>query len=155
VGEAIRLMAVGSDNALAHLVRDLVGDRHVDQHLARLALRRTSVARERLSTSAWDMALLGAAIARGYPSQRASADVRELLQDQWIRDRIPAGIADESAAIANKTGDWTGAAHDVAIVEASAARYSIAILTDGTYANAFFRNVAAAVHAYLTAAGPG
>jgi len=49
---------------------------------------------------------------------------------QQVRDRIPVQMPPE-AVVANKTGNWEGAAHDVAIVYGPRATFVIALLSDG------------------------
>lgn len=39
------------------------------------------------------------------------------LSNQSVRERIPVGIEDRPATVRGKSGNWTGAAHDVAIVQ--------------------------------------
>lgn len=150
VGDAVTLMGVASDNAMAHLVRDLVGAENVTRHLGALGLQDTTVDGAALRTTAFDMALLLSALTRGYPSQFVSEGAQRILLDQWVRDRIPSGIDDPTAEVANKTGDWEGAAHDAAIVRSAIGSYSLVVLTDGSLPNEFFAEVARAVHEYLS-----
>ncbi|MEX2446538.1 MAG: serine hydrolase, partial [Dehalococcoidia bacterium] len=154
VTEAVTYMAIASDNAMAHMVRDLVGGANVDQHLEALGLEHTTVNTE-LSTSAADLALLLDAVTRGYPSPFVSQSTQTLLLNQWVRHRIPAGIDDEAAAVGNKTGDWEGAVHDVAVVHTANGTFVLAILTDGSHPTEFFVEVTRAVHGYLEASWLG
>jgi beta-lactamase class A len=147
----VTYIGVASDNAMAHLVRDLVGTENVKRHLAALGLRDTTLQGSELATTAFDMALLLSALTRGYPSPFVSEGAQRILLEQWVRDRIPSGIDDPAAEVANKTGDWEGAAHDAAIVRSALGSYSLVVLTDGTLPNEFFAGVARAVHGYLSA----
>ncbi len=92
------------------------------------------------------------AIARGKPTPAVAAQVFDLLAQQRIRSRIPSGIPDDGSVVGNKTGDYAGAAHDVAIVKAPFGTYVLAILSNGWEAPDTFARVAAAVHGYLEAA---
>jgi len=149
VHEATHYMIVASDNALATLVYDVVGGRNIQERLHALGTTSTDVTTSSLPTTAADVALVLEAIARGQPDEAAATEMRALLEGQWIRGRIPAGIPNDGSRVGNKTGDLAGAAHDAAIVTAPFGTYVIAILTDGTVGDQAFIDVAAAVHQYL------
>ena len=149
VHEAVHYMIVASDNALATLVYDVVGGEHIQERLDALGATSTTVTTSALPTSAADVALVLEAIARGLPDEAASAEMQALLEEQWFRERIPAGIPDDGSRVGNKTGDLAGAAHDAAVVTAPFGTYVIAILTDGTLGDQAFVDLASAVHQYL------
>jgi beta-lactamase class A len=149
ISQAIRLMTVASDNALANLVGDIVGWSNVDRDIRALGATDTLLEDPELPTTAADMAGLLAAIARGEPTQPVADQVFDLLSQQEIRSRIPSGIPDDGSVVGNKTGDYAGAAHDVAIVRAPFGTYVLAILSNGWEASDTFMRVASAVHEYL------
>lgn len=149
VHEAVRYMVVASDNALATLVYDVVGGRHIQDRLTALGATSTTVTTSALPTTASDVALVLEAIARGLPDEASAAAMRALLEEQWVRGRIPAGIPDDGSRVGNKTGDLAGAAHDAAIVTAPFGTYVIAILTDGSVGDQAFVDLASTVHEYL------
>ncbi len=152
--DAVRYMIVASDNALATLVYDVVGGRHIAERLSALGTSSsTVVTTSELPTTASDVALVLEAVARGLPDERSAAAMRSLLEDQWIRGRIPAGIPADGSRVGNKTGDLGGAAHDAAIVTAPFGTYVIAILTDGSLRDDVFVELAATVHEYLGSTG--
>ena len=55
-----------------------------------------------------------------------------LLQQQTIRDKIPAGLpAGAELTIGNKSGEQTGVAtHDIAIITGNDVSYALSILTE-------------------------
>jgi beta-lactamase class A len=154
VHEAVRYMVVASDNALATLVYDVVGGRHIAERLSGLGATATDVTTSALPTTASDVALVLEAIARGVPGDESAVEMRALLVEQWVRGRIPAGIPNDGSRVGNKTGDLAGAAHDAAIVTAPFGTYVIAILTDGTVGDQAFIELASAIHEYLGTAAP-
>jgi beta-lactamase class A len=129
-GELVDLMVTASDNTASVVLRDALGRSAIDQSMQALGLRSTSVSSPDLPTSAADMALLLEAIATGRGvSATASAAMLQLLQLQWVRDRIPAGLPPD-VPVGNKTGSWDNAAHDVAIIEAPSGTYLLVVLSD-------------------------
>lgn len=133
VREAVEAMIRVSDNASAWMLRDLVGWGLIDADMTKLGLRDTSVDSRELTTSAHDMATLLEIMARGQAvTPAASREMVELLAQQTVRDRIPALLPPDTRA-ANKTGNWLGATHDVAIVYAPGTTYVIAILSDKSW----------------------
>ena len=84
------------------------------------------------STTARDLAVLLAAIARGRAaSDSSTALMLEILGHQEFRDGIPAGVP-PGTRVASKTGNITGVNHDAAIVFPPArAPYVLVILTRG------------------------
>ncbi|MGH2586010.1 MAG: serine hydrolase [Dehalococcoidia bacterium] len=130
VHTAVQAMVTRSDNTSAVLMLRRLGPATVDQTLAALGLRHTSVNTRELPTTAADMALLMEAIVRGQGVSTAQrAQMRDLLlrqETRWgIPQPLPAGVA-----TGNKTGTWPNATHDVAFVDAPGGLYVIAILSD-------------------------
>ncbi|MFN3648738.1 MAG: serine hydrolase [Armatimonadota bacterium] len=82
--------------------------------------------------SAAEMTRMLLEIGRGeLVSPAASAEMRQILQAQTRRTRIPAGLPEE-AVVGNKTGTLNGVVNDVALVEAPGLpRYAIAVLNEG------------------------
>ena len=96
-----------------------------------LGLLHTHIRGEDLQTSAYDMARLLEIIARGEAlSAETSAEMVHLMARQQVRNRIPVLMPPE-ATVANKTGNWEAAAHDVAIVYGPRSTFVIALLSDG------------------------
>jgi len=153
VADAVRYMTVASDNALAHLLSDLLGARNVDAHLAAIGARDTTVNDAALPTTARDVALLLQAIGTDYPSPDAATAMFELLSEQWIRTRLPRGVPAD-AVVGNKTGDYAGVSHDAAIVRASFGTYVLVMLTDGQVDEEVFGEVSAAIYRYLASSVP-
>lgn len=135
VERLIELMITVSDNTAAIMLLHRLGNRNVDAGVAELGLRNTSVNTEDLPTSAVDMAILLEAIATGQAvSPGASEEMALLLLAQHVRGRIPAGVPPD-VPVANKTGDWVDAVHDVAIVYAPSVTYLLVALSDNPLAH--------------------
>jgi beta-lactamase class A len=155
VRQAVEAMITVSDNASAWMLRDLVGSAPIDADMARLGLKHTTVDSSLLTTSARDMAILLESMARGQAvNPAASREMVELLTQQTVRDRIPALLPPDTR-VANKTGDWLGATHDVAIVYSPSATYVIAILSDRTSEPEPIAELSLAVYDYFQTHGGG
>ena len=130
VEELLDLMISASDNTASVLLRGALGRPSIDRATRALGLRATSVSSPDLPTAAADMAVLLEAIASGRAvSEAASREMVHLLLQHRVRDRIAAGLPDD-APVGNKTGNWSTATHDVAIVYAPAGTYVLAVLSD-------------------------
>lgn len=130
LGRLLELMITVSDNTSAVMLQGRLGGERVDLGLRELGLQVTSVRTPDLPTTAADMATLLAAIAEGRAvSVAASDEMAELLRRQTLRSWIPAGVPAE-VAVGNKTGSWSDAAHDAAIVYAPFGTYVLAVLSD-------------------------
>jgi len=83
------------------------------------------------TTSARDMAAMLRAIDRGeLVSPGVSDALWQLMKDQTMRQRIPAGIPTGAPVeVGNKTGTLLSVLHDVAIVRGPGAHYLLCILT--------------------------
>jgi len=75
-----------------------------------------------------------------------------LLSNQSARERAPVGIEDRPATVRGKSGNWTGAAHDMAIVRNPLDSYLIVRLTDASSPIEFGTRPFGSVSAYLHSA---
>ncbi len=149
IAEAVEAMIVSSDNASAATLMRLLGAAAIDETLASLGLRHTSVNTRDLPTTAGDMALLMEAIVRGTGvSQEARDHMRSLLLAQRTRDGIPAGLP-AGTSVGNKTGTWEGVTHDAGFVETPYGVYVIAVLSAGERDWAPITRVSGAVYAVM------
>ncbi len=131
IGTALERMVTLSDNSGAYMLAKKVGSSKINDDMLSLGLTHTHIRGEDLQTSAYDMARLLEIIARGEAlSPQTSAEMVHLMARQQVRNRIPVLIPDE-ATVANKTGNWETAAHDVAIVYGPRSTFVIALLSDG------------------------
>lgn len=131
VGTALDRMVTISDNSGAFMLAKKIGSPRINDDMVALGLELTHVKGGDLQTSAGDMARLLELIARGQAlSAETSAEMVHLMARQQVRDRIPVLLPTE-AVVANKTGNWEGAAHDVAIVYGPRATFVMALLSDG------------------------
>ncbi len=131
IGTALDRMVTLSDNSGAYMLTKKVGTSRINDDMASLGLDQTYIRGEDLQTSAADMVRLLELIARGQAlSSSTSAEMVHLMARQQVRNRIPVLMPPE-ATVANKTGNWEGAAHDVAIVYGPRSTFVIALLSDG------------------------
>jgi beta-lactamase class A len=131
IGTALERMVTLSDNSGAYMLAKKVGSSKINDDMLSLGLSHTHIRGDDLQTSAYDMARLLELIARGEAlSAETSAEMVHLMARQQVRNRIPVLIPSE-ATVANKTGNWDAAAHDVAIVYGPRSTFVIALLSDG------------------------
>jgi len=151
VADAIRAMIVVSDTPTAVLMHDVLGPLRVDATLQSLGITDTESANRELPATARDMARLLAAVAAGEGVSDASRlEMLSLLSREWFRGGVPAGLP-EGTALADKTGSYANATHDVALVWGPAGPYIIAVLTDRSYDWEPIREVSRAVWEYFAA----
>jgi beta-lactamase class A len=130
LGEAVAAMIVVSDTALANLVVGEVGYGSVDATLAGIGATTMSVSTSELPTTAADMYAVISSIAAGYAvSEGSRQEMLSLMAQEWFRSGVVAGIP-AGVPVAHKTGSFTNATHDVAIVEGPAGPYIIVVLSD-------------------------
>jgi beta-lactamase class A len=131
IGTALDRMVTLSDNSGAYMLSKKVGTSRINDDMDSMGLLTTWIKGEELRTSARDMARFLEIIARGEAlSAETSAEMVHLMARQQVRNRIPVHMPPE-AVVANKTGNWEAAAHDVAIVYGPRATFVIALLSDG------------------------
>jgi beta-lactamase class A len=131
IGTALERMVTLSDNSGAYMLAKKVGSSKINDDMLALGLSHTHIRGDDLQTSAYDMAHLLELMARGEAlSAETSAEMVHLMARQQVRNRIPVLIPPE-ATVANKTGNWDAAAHDVAIVYGPRSTFVIALLSDG------------------------
>jgi hypothetical protein len=124
-------MVTLSDNSGAYMLAKKVGSNKINEDMLSLGLLHTHIRGDDLQTSAYDMGRLLEIIARGEAlSAETSAEMVHLMARQQVRNRIPVLMPPE-ATVANKTGNWEAAAHDVAIVYGPRSTFVIALLADG------------------------
>jgi beta-lactamase class A len=106
-------------------------------------------------TTARDVASMLRGIDAGELVDReVSSELWELLKDQKIVDRIPAGLPKGAPVdVGSKTGTMLSVVHDAAIVRGPGVRYLLVIMIDGPRseagADAYCRRVSAAVYQAL------
>jgi beta-lactamase class A len=129
VADAVRAMIIVSDTPTAVMIQDLVGPGRVESTLRSLGLIDTHYTRE-LPASARDMATLLKAIAAGDGvSEESRLEMLSLLLREAVRQGIPSGVP-PGTPVAHKSGNWSNATHDVALVWGPSGPYIIAILSD-------------------------
>jgi beta-lactamase class A len=131
LGTAVERMITVSDNSSAVMLTRRVGAGRINESMTRLGLQQTAILPGFLSTSALDMLRLLELLATGRAvDSPASAEMVSLLTRQQVRNRIPSLLPPE-ATVANKTGNWEDAVHDVGLVYGPSATVAIALLSDG------------------------
>lgn len=154
VDRLLEMMITVSDNVSANVLYRRLGGTNVDRGLEELGLKATSVRNPDLPTTAADMATLLQAIAtRRAVSPAASDQMAALLRRQALREGIPAGLPPGIEA-GNKTGSWSDAAHDVAIVYAPFGTYVLAILSDLPYESPALARLSRQVYECLARPSP-
>ena len=130
VGNLVEAMISVSDNVAAIMLHDKVGGWNINQDLEAIGMENSALVRGDLPTTAQDTALLLEMLAMGRAvNQRASQDMVDLMTRQRVRNRLPA-LLPPGTQVANKTGNWPSATHDVGIVYAPSAPYVIVVMSD-------------------------
>ena len=151
VADALKAMIIVSDTPTAVMIQDVVNPVRVEQTLRSLGINDMSVLTSELPTTASDMALLMVAVAAGAEvTAESRSEMLALLLQESIRGGIPSGVP-ENVAVAHKTGNFTNATHDVALVWGPAGPYVIAVLSDRAWESQPIVAVSKAVWDYFTA----
>lgn len=133
VADAVKAMIVISDTPSAVLLQDKIGCPRADEALRNLGIENTRTCHRSLPATARDMALLMLAIAAGDGvSEESRLEMLSLLQQEGFRSGVPAGLP-PGVVVAHKTGSFSGATHDVALVWGGSGPYIIAVLTDRSF----------------------
>ncbi len=149
LGEAVEAMIVVSDTALANLVLGEVGYGSVDATLAGIGATTMSVSTSELPTTAADMYAVISSIARGDGvSDGSRQEMLSLMAQEWFYSGVVAGIP-AGTPFSHKTGSFTDATHDVAVVEGPAGPYIIVVLSDRSSQWAPIASVSDAVWRYF------
>jgi beta-lactamase class A len=149
VHEALQAMMSISDNAVAVLLQDLVGAGNINASMASLGLLETRLLPEDLPLIASDVALLLDGIAHGEAvSRTASEEMLRLLLSESIDNGVRAGVPADTL-VAHKTGNWSNATHDVAIVYAPRATYLLVVLSDTDHDTRVIEAVSKAVYDFF------
>jgi beta-lactamase class A len=130
VADAVGAMAVASDTPTAVLLQDTVGCDRADQTLRSLGITQTEFCNRDLPATAADMTRLVEAVAGGAGVSDASRnEMLTLMSEEYYRQGVIAGVPG-GTFVAHKTGSYSGATHDVAVVWGTAGPYVISVLTD-------------------------
>lgn len=131
VRQLLEAMMSVSDNAAAVLLQDLVGAPNINSALETYGLKDSRLTTEDIPLTADDSLLLLQLIATGETvSREASADMAALMLMETFDNGLAAALP-EGAEAAHKTGNWSGARHDIAIVYGEDSTYVVALLSDG------------------------
>lgn len=158
VADALWRMITFSDNATAILLQDRVGAWNINQNMKAIGLQGSRLTPE-LPTTAADVLLFLEMLARGQAVDEAtSAAMVHLMLHQQVRDRIPR-LLPPGTPVANKTGNWTGMAHDAGIVYGPRSTFVFVALTsdlpDTAAGSAAIARMALAAYEYLNGPGAG
>ena len=149
--DAVRAMIIVSDTPCAVLMQDTVGGQTADATLRELGIVDTSFNNRELPATAADMATLLEAIAAGTGvSAQSRIEMLSLLLQESYKDGVEGGVP-EGTAVAHKTGSYSNATHDVALVWGPAGPYVIAVMTDQQSNWPLIAGVSKAVWDYFTA----
>ncbi len=151
VADAAAAMAIASDTATATLLQDTVGCKTADGTLASLGIQNTRFCNRDLPATARDMTLLIEAVAGGVGVSEASRnEMMSLMAQEYYRQGVIAGVPG-GTFVAHKTGSYSAATHDVAVVWGAAGPYAISVLTDQPGNWATIATVSSAVWNYFSA----
>ncbi|MEX1157403.1 MAG: serine hydrolase [Thermomicrobiales bacterium] len=132
VRDAVKGMIVVSDTSLALLMIDQLNSNRIDETLDSVGATVMTVNDTALPTTALDLAQLMIAIAAGQGVSPASRDeMLSLLAQEWFTQGIIAGLP-SGTTYAHKSGSFTDAVHDAAIVWGPSGPYVIVVMTDGS-----------------------
>jgi beta-lactamase class A len=130
VADALKPMIIVSDTPTAVMIQDTVNPVRAQETLRALGATDMSLLTTELPTTAYDISRLMEGVASGYGvTAESRREMLALLLQESIRDGIPSG-APANAAVAHKSGNYTDATHDVALVWGPAGPYVIAVLSD-------------------------
>jgi beta-lactamase class A len=151
IQDAVKGMIVVSDTPLALLLIDQLDANKVDETIRSTGANVMTINDRALPTTALDLTQLMTAIAAGQGVSPASRDeMLALLAQEWFREGIVVGVP-TGTTLAHKSGNFTGATHDSAVVWGSAGPYVITVLTDGSGSWSPIAAVSAAVWNYFEA----
>ena len=149
VADALKPMIIVSDTPTAVLIQDTVNPVRAQETLDSLGATDMSLLTTDLPTTARDMSLLMKGVASSYGvTAESRREMLALLLQETIRDGIPAGLP-ANAAVAHKSGNYTEATHDVALVWGPAGPYVIAVLSDRYFDSRPIAEVSRAVWDYF------
>lgn len=132
IRDAVKGMIVVSDTPLALLMIDQLNSNRIDETLDSVGATVMTVNDTALPTTALDLAQLMIAIASGQGVSPASRDeMLSLLAQEWFTEGIIAGLP-SGTSYAHKSGSFTDAVHDAAIVWGPSGPYVIVVMTDGS-----------------------
>lgn len=149
ISNCVDLMLRVTDNPCGEALADFVGRDNADKALHAAGYKATNLYRsEYMVTTAGDTANF---LADLYVGNLLDAEERDYilssLKRQQVTVGIPRGCVD--CVVMNKTGDWNGVRHDVAIVEHAGGAYVIAIFSEGgSYAQ--IAELSAQVYNFIT-----
>jgi beta-lactamase class A len=130
LGTALERMVTISDNTSAYMLTRRVGSVRTNEDMLGLGLHQTVIRSDELATSALDMVRLLELLASGLAvDSGSSTEMVQLMARGQIRDRIPALLPTDTV-VANKTGNWERAVHDVALVYGPRSTLALAFLSD-------------------------
>jgi beta-lactamase class A len=130
VADAVKAMTVLSDTPTAVLMQETVGCTTADQTLVALGIKDTRFCNRSLPATAADMTTLIEAVASGAGVSNASRlEMLSLMSQEQYRQGVIAGVP-AGTVVAHKSGSYTSATHDVALVWGPAGPYVIAVMTD-------------------------
>lgn len=131
VRDALAAMMSVSDNVAAVLLQDRAGPRNINDAMEAIGLQDTRLTADgSLPATAADIALLLEGVARGQAvSQQASMEMIALMEQERFSDRIPRLLPDD-VRIAHKTGNWSDATHDAAIIFGERSTYLLVLMSD-------------------------
>ena len=138
-----------SDNISAVLLQDRVGAPNVNATMAALGLKVTGLFTEGIPATAEDLGVLLEAIHSGPAMDEDSRkQMMELMMGETIDNGVAAGVP-SGTKVAHKTGNWSDATNDAAIVFGPKGDYVIVVLSDADHDPSGIKGISDLVYRYL------
>jgi beta-lactamase class A len=154
IAEALYYMTSVSDNVSAVLLQDRAGAGNINSTMAALGLRNTGLFTEGIPATAQDMGILLEAIAKGPDvDDRSREEMLQLLQNETFDNGVVAGVP-RGTKVAHKTGNWSDATNDAAIVFGPKGPYVLVVLSDADHESAVIRAISELVYQHFNPGGP-
>ncbi|HEY7268841.1 MAG TPA: serine hydrolase [Dehalococcoidia bacterium] len=149
VAEALYYMTSVSDNVSAVLLQDRAGAGNINATMAALGLKATGLFTEGIPATAEDIGVLLEAIARGPDVDDDSRkQMLDLLANETFDNGVVAGVP-KGTKVAHKTGNWSDATNDAAIVFAPKGQYILVVLSDTDHETSVIRALSTLVYEHF------
>jgi beta-lactamase class A len=149
IAEALFYMTSVSDNVSAVLLQDRAGAGNINATMAALGLKATGLFTEGIPATAEDLGVLLEAIAKGPGVDDESREqMIELLTHETFDNGVVAGVP-KGTKVAHKTGNWSDATNDAAIVFAPRGQYLLVVLSDTDHDSSVIKAVSELVYQHF------
>jgi beta-lactamase class A len=152
VSEALYYMMSVSDNVAAVLLQDRAGSSNINSTMKALGLKDSGLFEDGLPATAQDFGVLLEAIMNdGGISDESRTQMLDLMESETIDNGVVAGLP-KGTKVAHKTGNWTDATNDAAIVFGPKGAYILVVLSDTDHDSSGTKAISEEVYRYLAGA---